>query len=386
MSCNPWPYFMSYSGNALVLHCDLLGPQNNDIPNIEWYRSLYSNNDNSKPQRIHYGRGKGKFSTPTSSGDIPSGFKRINFTLFVNDISEADAGCYWCEIRAKAGKCSFCMKRSSVFCLQKVSAYGDREDCPILPVNNSVVCASDTTCEDLPANLSGDPYPITDDIIKRSGKSTQAPSPSQPIVPANNTPSILTDIHVTSTSKFRSNSIIGPLSSLHTNQKTSTFTTHSAQPTSSLSYQSCLVTNKVAPVTTTSSSTLLTSHVFPQISPAADYATKIVNLSPSTSTMSKSIDYKQVTTVSSSPIMMTALAGSGKHGNSTMELSLPLTWVQISVFIGIAVCTVLFAVISVLVFGVVMLCKKTTPKSSSRNNHMHHGGMFAGGFSKLTGY
>ena len=354
-----------------------MSPQNNNIPNVDWYHILYSD-VGSKPKRIHQGR-KGKYSTPTSSGDISSGFKRINFTLFVNDISEADAGCYWCEIGASAGKCSFPVRQSSVFCLHKVNAYRDRENCSILPVNSSVVCATDTLCDELPANGLGDPYLIT----TRSGEPTQVPSPSQPMVPAHMPPVIQTnsDVGTMSPAYYRSNSIISSLSSLHAGQRpprTLIYTTHSIQPTISSNYhQHVSVTNEISltPTISSSDSTFTpASHVPHQNLPSADpYRTKVVTLSPSSPIhISNSADNNQATAVLSSSVVV---AGSGMQSNSTNELPLHLTWVQISVFIGIAVCTVLFAVISVLVFGVVMLCRKTTPSTPARTYHMYHEGM-----------
>lgn len=357
-----------------------MSPQNNEIPNVEWYRILYSH-VSSKPQRIHQGR-KGKYSTPTSSGHISSGFRRINFTLFVNDISEADAGCYWCEIRASAGKskCSFPVKQSSVFCLHKVRAYRDRENCSILPVNSLVVCAADTVCDELPANWLGDPYLVT----TRSGEPTQVPSPSQPMVPAHMPPVIQTNSDVEmSSAYYRSNSIISQRPPL-----TLIFTTHSIQPTISSNYhQHVSVTNEISLTPTMSSSDSAftpASHVPRQTLPSADHhRTEVVTLSPSPPIhISNSADNIQATTVLSSSVMV---AGSGIQSNSTKELPLHLTWVQISVFIGIAVCTVLFAVISVLIFGVVMLCRKTTPSTPARTYHMHHEGML-NLLSKLINY
>ena len=350
-----------------------MSPQNNNIPNVEWYHIPY--NAGSKPQRIHYSR-KGKYSTPTSSGDISSGFKQINFTLFVNDVSEADAGCYWCEIRASDGKCSFSLKQSSVFYLRKARAYEGRENCSILPVNSSVVCAADTVCDELPANWLGDPYLIT----TRSDEPTHIPSPSQPMVPAHMPPLIQTnnDVGIMSSIHHQSNSvIISSSSSLHASQQPPVIT-HSIQPTTSSSYHpNVSVTSDISVTlpTISSSNPMPVSHIPRQNSPSADhYRTKAVSILPSSSVhISKSADNKQTTVVSPS-ISSVVVVGSEMQSNSTKELPLHLTLVQISVFIGIAVCTVLFAVISVLVFGVVMLCRKTTPSTLARSYHMHHEG------------
>ncbi len=267
------------------------------------------------------------------------------------------------------------MKQSSVFCLHKKMAYGDGENCPILPVNSSVVCASNTVCDELPPNWMGDPYLIT----TMSDEPTQVPSPSQPMVPVHMPPAIQTnsavDVTVSSV-HYRSDSIF-----FHASQRPpmTSFTTHSIQPTISSNYHQHLsMTDEISltPTSSSNSAFRLSSHFPRQNSPSADnYRTKVVPLSPSSSIhISRSADNKRETVVVSSSVVG---LGSEMQSNNTMsnELPLHLTLVQISVFIGIAVCTVLFVVISLLVFGVVMLCRKSTPSTPARTYRMNHDGM-----------
>lgn len=259
-------------------------------------------------------------------------------------------------------------------------AYGGQENCPILPVNSSVVCASDTSiCGELPTDWLGDPYLIT----TRSGEPTQVPSPSQPMVPAH-PPAMQTnsDAGTMSSAHYKSNSIFSSLSAFHVSQQSpvTSFTTHSIQPTISSSYhQHISVTGEISltpTVISLDSAFKSSSHVPRQNSPSAgNYRTKIITLLPSSSVhISKSADNKRATVDLSSSVTNLG-TGSEIQSNSTKELPLHLTLVQISVFIGIAVCTVLFVVISVLIFGVVMLCKKTTPSTPARTYHMNHDGM-----------
>jgi hypothetical protein len=263
-----------------------------------------------------------------------------------------------------------------VFCLHKKMAYEDRENCPILPVNSSVVCASNTVCDELPPTWMGDPYLIT----TRSDEPTQVPSPSQPMVPVHIPPAIQTnsaaDVVTVLSAYYRSDSIF-----FHASQRPpmTSSTTHSVQPTTSSNYHQHLsVTDEISLTPTSSSnSAFRPSNHFPrQNSPSADnYRTKVIALSPSSSIhISESADNKRATVVVSSSVVG---LGSEMQSNNTMskELPLHLTLVQISVFIGIAVCTVLFVVISILVFGVVMLCRKTTPSTPARTYHMNHDGM-----------
>ena len=261
-------------------------------------------------------------------------------------------------------------------------AYGGQENCPILPVNSSVICASDTgICGELPTDWLGDPYLIT----TRSGEPTQVPSPSQPMVPAH-PPAIKTnsDVGIMSSAHYKSNSIFSSLSPFHVSQQSpvTSFTTYSIQPTISSSYhQHVSVTGEISltpTVISLDSAFKPSSHVPRQNSPSAgNYRTKIITLLPSSSvhiSKSTSADNKRATLDLSSSVTSLGI-GSEIQSNSTKELPLHLTLVQISVFIGIAVCTVLFVVISVLIFGVVMLCKKTTPSTLARTYHMNHDGM-----------
>ena len=266
------------------------------------------------------------------------------------------------------------MKQSSMFCLHKEIAYRGRENCPILSVNSSVVCASDTgVCGELPTDWLGDPYLTS--TTTRSSEPTQVPSPSQPMVPAH-PPAIQTNSDVgailMSSVHYRSNSIFSTLSSFHASQQppVTSFTIYSIQPTISSNY------HQYVSVIGEISLTPTMSHVLRQnLLSTGNYRTKVITLLPSSSVhISKSVDNKRATVDLSSSVTSLGI-GSEMQSNSTKELPLHLTLVQISVFIGIAVCTVLFVVISVLIFGVVMLCKKTTPSTSARTYHMNHDGM-----------
>ena len=366
MDCNPWPYMYYYAGNDLVLHCDVLGPQNSDILNVAWYREFYSDG-HSWVQRI-YSSGSAysyfeKFSTPRSSGDISHGFKRINFTLFVNNVSTSDMGCYWCEIVVHSQNCLFYLRKSSVFCLESWSRYRNKESCSTLAINSSVVCAANRTCDTLPANWIGDPYLVVDDNLSNfNGQdlSEQIPTPSGSTLEYVQS-QLLTSSDVKTTSIINSNSITLPRP---------TQTVMTSKMGSSISYPAMWSKGEFAPKSTAISSTVLTSHILNQRLPVIVKSSDPSSMISSALTERTAADLKQLTLPSSTvkPLERNKLA------NGTLEQEIDLSPVQIGIFIGIGACAILFAVISMLVFGVVMLCRKTEQGRPSSNSR--HGGKF----------
>lgn len=369
MACNPWPYMYYYSGNDLVLHCDVLGPQNDDTLSVAWYREVYSDRG-PLVQRI-YSRSNmyyyfEKFSTPRSSGDISHGFKRINFTLFVNNINEDDVGCYWCEIDVRSQNCLFHLRKSNVFCLDRWSTYRYRDSCSTLPVNSSVICAANKTCNDLPENFVGDPYLVVDgNKNKGSDLSAQVPTPSNS-VPKNIWPQLLTSLEVRTTSLINSNTISSLKSPCTSQQPVSTYSTKISMTDSPISNPT-LWTAEHVPNSKTVLSTSLTSRVLdhvldlPPIVMSSD--PNLIISSSTTTAFTEGTD--DVTSTLSSPTVRPL--GSKKRTDGTLAREVNLSPVHIGIFAGIGVCAVLFAVISMLVFGVVMLCRNSGPRNQQRN-------------------
>ena len=318
----------------------------------------------------------GKFNGPNSSGDLTHGFKRINFTLFVNNVTDADAGCYWSEITIAARDCTTSVRNSSVFCLRKISYYKHRKakPCSVLSVNSSVVCAGNTTCDTLPANWVGDPYLIIVDARKGT---TEVPSPSKPLVPNVLQPHLVTSggPEVKTISEFYNS--IRSLNTLQTSQQPLVVTTKSIRGTDSLTYHNTQLQDSTILLpksTNVVSSSVITSHMpYQGILPtlvSSDSYSAIVSISPSSLPSYKDLD----------PV--TSIIASNEAGETTRNTQtestaakLSLSPVQIGIFIGIAVCAVLFAIISMLIFGVVMLCKKTEPKKRpSRPRNLNYQG------------
>ena len=369
MSCNPWPYIDAYAGNNLVLRCDLLGPQSNDIPNVVWYRRVFSDSD-SQPQRIYYSS-NGKYKNPTSSGDVSNGFKRVNFTLFISNVTEEDVGCYWCEINVSARNCSIHLGQSSVFCLHEESAYRDRENCSILPVNSSVICATNTTCNGPPANWMGNPYLIVENHNTRSELLTQAPTPSLPV--PTNIPQTSTSFYVQTTSIDSPS----PLSSLQASQQLVASTPHSTQPIGSPNYQPTLGNSNILSIFMTATSSALpiiislTSHqqsvTTSDNEPLHTLEPMIVSSSPPSKPQETSIiDHASV--ISHTP-------GSEDDSDGMIEFNSSPSAVQIGVYVGMTVCVVLLIIIVILTVGVVLLCKKSAPGKASRTGN--HEGMLS---------
>lgn len=367
MSCNPWPYMYYYSRNDLVLHCDVLGPQNGDTLSVAWYREIYGNSG-LQVQRM-YGHSNniyhyyGKFWTPKSSEDISHGFKRTNFTLFVNNVSEDDVGCYWCEIVVHSRNCLFYLRRSSVYCLDSWSTYRTRESCSALPVNSSVVCAANKTCSDLPENFVADPYLVVDgNKDKDSDLSVQVPTQSSS-VPENIWPQLSTSLEIRTTSVIKSNTITSlrfPCTIQHP------LSTYSGSPIS----DPTLWNDEHVHKSKTILSTVLTSRI-PEyrlhLAPIVMSSDPNLIISPSTTAAFTEGTDDGTSTLSSPTIRP---LGSNKLANGTSAQEVALSPVHIGIFMGIGVCAVLFAVISMLIFGVVMLCRKTEPRASGRNiNH-----------------
>ncbi len=136
-SCNPWPLLTSTS--TLLLHCHILAPKNNNLPNIEWYKDCQGTR-----VRVYPGGSDPKYSNPVSSGDlIDFDFKFVNFSLVIHNISSSDVGCYWCEVSLNGGEeCTLNFHPSSQFCLLEESQYMDTSDCHALSLNEDKVCVA----------------------------------------------------------------------------------------------------------------------------------------------------------------------------------------------------------------------------------------------------
>ena len=353
MNCNPWPYIASQSGNDMVLHCDLLGPQNNDILSVEWYHEEFSYEEDSRSSRISlYSSSKSykKFMSPNSSGDVSHGFKRINFTLFVKEASDSDTGCYWCEVVVQSRDgCFRRLRRSNAFCLERKSAYGGMEDCSILPVDSSVNCASYHSCNEVPLNWNGNPYLLIEEDHQVPDLSSLSPTTTHYPIPQS-TSNLITTLKATPSNGDWISSL--PQSRQHLVPSTTRYTAHVSDhhnPTMSLSrLQASDSVDALSSVTPTS-----------QVSTT----NAILSTTPSPSALSKGTDCHPTTNSSIKDI-----TGNGTLAEGMIESSLSQSPLQIGIFIGIGLCAVLFAIISMLVFGVVMLCQKTESRPTTRNN------------------
>ena len=143
LRCNPWPVIL-HSHNTLTLRCDIVGPRNDEAPDIQWFRLQPA----TGAVELQLGGIGPKYTGPVSSADLGELYKRINFTLNVLEASEADTGCYWCVIRTEFANCSFEMRKSSLFCLQEESSYLQQPNCSRQPTNYSIVCAANATCDE----------------------------------------------------------------------------------------------------------------------------------------------------------------------------------------------------------------------------------------------
>lgn len=142
LKCNPWPY-IEQTGN-LSIHCDIVGPQNSDVPHVWWSaRRRFAGRFIEGPLNIHHR----KYFGPSSSGhNAQSGLKRVNFTLKITNVTSVDIGCYWCRVYVRSNTCTFVSPRSTIFCLQSVENYSHLNNCTELPVNSTPLCGASDTC------------------------------------------------------------------------------------------------------------------------------------------------------------------------------------------------------------------------------------------------
>ncbi len=141
-SCNPWPLLNNTT--TLPLHCHILAPKNDHLPNVKWYKNGLV--DEGTIMRVYPGGPDPKYSNPVSSGDLID-FKFVNFSLIIHNVSNSDMGCYWCEISVNDGeKCAFNIQPSSQFCLLEGAQYTGMSNCHSFPMNEEMVCVANTIC------------------------------------------------------------------------------------------------------------------------------------------------------------------------------------------------------------------------------------------------
>lgn len=143
LACNPWP-FIQQAG--LSLHCDITGPQTDDIPNVTWYRGQ-PGNSSSAAQILFDNRHK--YFGPVSNGHIADNVKRVNFTLKIYDVTASDVDCYWCAIQIHTREgCVSPLMYSDELCLLEELNYSGLQQCSTIPSNTSLVCAGSKRCQD----------------------------------------------------------------------------------------------------------------------------------------------------------------------------------------------------------------------------------------------
>lgn len=141
-SCNPWP--LLNNATTLPLHCHILAPKNDHLPNVKWYKNGLVGEGTI--MRVYPGGRDPKYSNPVSSGDLVD-FKFVNFSLIIHNVSNSDVGCYWCEISVNDGeKCAFNIQPSSQFCLLEGAQYTGTSNCHSFPMNEEMVCVANRIC------------------------------------------------------------------------------------------------------------------------------------------------------------------------------------------------------------------------------------------------
>ena len=145
LACNPWP-FIQQAG--ISLHCDITGPQTDDIPNVTWYRGQPGNSSSATVTQIRFDN-RHQYFGPVSNGHIADNVKRVNFTLNIYNVTASDVDCYWCaiQVHTKVG-CVSPLMYSDELCLLEEVKYSSLQQCSTIPSNTSVVCASSKACRD----------------------------------------------------------------------------------------------------------------------------------------------------------------------------------------------------------------------------------------------
>ena len=333
-TCNPWPLVTAESNSTLTLHCNIIAPQNNELPNVQWF---IIREEEAEQEMLYPGGSDRKYSNPISSKDISASvFKRVNFSLVIHDVTDVDVGCYLCEVHVTDGNsCWFDMRPSSQFCLLEEDEYDDKDACESIPINDSFVCASNMTCDSatqtgLPLVSTILPPPISYSSSQLTTESRQSLLESSPPVTTIVQPLItskakLTSLSATLTgesgiSKSRSLLIVPVISTVDTLQVVS-----SATKQSSASSQ-------------TTSSTNVTSKRLSIQDTSTQHTTSV-----------------KIATASGHPNVRNSLTSfTTTTGSSQLQLRLGL-------YVGVGVCSLLLVVILILLAAVAILCRKKVP-------------------------
>ena len=317
LDCNPWPYIQQIG--YLSLHCDVTAPQTDDseVLNIIWFvKDRLPAMSNAT--RIHLGTPK--YTGPTSSEDKLNGMKRVNFTLTINNVMSADIGCYWCRIEVRRSNgCSFMLSQSSNFCLYALGFYSNLSNCTRLPGNGTPVCGDNSSfsvqgMNDARQNCTLASQTVVQPVLSHAtmtSVSSTAPSPLS-----------------LSLVRLRSAPSTAMASTLHRGRATV------------ISYF----------IESNAPSTAVISALHPEQTATTSY---FLETSPLSTGMAGTLHPEQTATIS---YILHSEADTEPPNNDAITAREDA--VRIGLYVGIAVCFVLLAVILVMVVGVILLWRR----------------------------